>query len=100
MSTIARPCATLSWSWEDAFDKFGFEDGDGEVMTDTVAAALCAHGYLVTTQVWGLHNTVITSIVTPAGREQMPADVSIGYDNPRSYLPRHIVKLLDTALPV
>lgn len=87
------------WHWEEAFDKFGFEDGDGVVMTDLVAVALCAGGYLVTTQKWGLHNTVITSIRSPQGREQIPDGTKLAYDPPRGYLPPAILKLLDRAFP-
>ena len=39
-STCPKCLSTIDWSWEEAFDKFGFGDGDGLVMTDTVAAAL------------------------------------------------------------
>lgn len=91
-----------SWRWEEAFDKFGFvmpeacfqHDGDGVIMTDVVAAVLCAGGYLVTTQEWGAHNTVIVSIRTAKGREQIPRGA---YDEPRDYLPPAIVKRLDRA---
>ena len=31
------PYEHIYWEWEDAFDKFGFEDGDGLVMTHKVA---------------------------------------------------------------
>ena len=94
-----RPAAPRDWAWEEAFDKFGFDDGDGMIMTDTVAAALCAEGYVVTTVICGLHNTIITSIVSADTRvELIPTDASIGYDDPRSYLPRHIVSYLDAAL--
>jgi hypothetical protein len=36
------------WSWDEAFNKFGFGDGDGLVMTNQVADALRAAGYTVT----------------------------------------------------
>ena len=97
MSRITR----RNWQWEEAFDKSGFDDGDGKVMTDTVAAVLCANGYIVTTHIWGLHNTVITSIDTADTNVALiPAGTHIGYDDPRRYLPRHVVRILDHALPV
>ena len=36
------------WSWEDAFEKFGFGDGEGVVMTEVVADVLRTAGYTVT----------------------------------------------------
>lgn len=41
------------WQWEEAFDKFGFGNGDGQVETDTVADMLIRHGYEVETSSWG-----------------------------------------------
>jgi hypothetical protein len=86
-----------AWSWEEAFDKFGFGDGDGPVMTDIVALVLETAGYTVAYETWGSHNVVIHSIKTAAGDEQIPRDgISFGYDDPRDYLPDAIITLLDT----
>ena len=90
--------APVTWCWEDAFDKFGFGDGDGEVMTDDVVAVLEQAGYEATSHRWGLHNEVIVSI-TKNGVEQIPASTKVGYDNPRRFLPERIVRLLDEKLP-
>lgn len=100
MSTTRCPScgSTTFWSWEEAFDKFGFDDGEGIVMTEHVAAALRAHGYSVTVEPWGCHNVIITSIATKKGRQIIP-DCNLGYDDPRDYLPNRIVKLLDAAFP-
>ncbi|MBX9925200.1 MAG: hypothetical protein K2Y05_02475 [Hyphomicrobiaceae bacterium] len=87
-----------SWSWEEAFDKFGFGDGDGIVMTDSVVGALTRHGYEVTAEPWGSHNITICSI-SFNGVEQIPEDAKLGYDDPRDYLPERIIKLLDEAFP-
>jgi len=90
------------WSWTEAFDKFGFNDGDGRVMTDEVVVALEKIGCTVTSQRWGLHNRIITSIKTADGDEAMPLDkpnVCIGYDCPRSYLPKVLARYLDATLP-
>ena len=46
----------LYWRWEEAFDKFGFGDGDGQVMTHVVEHVLRAAGYVVSSEPWGLHN--------------------------------------------
>jgi hypothetical protein len=86
------------WRWEDAFDKFGFGDGDAQVETDTVVAVLENAGYRVEAAPWGLHNVVITSIMDKDGTELIPETVSAGYDAPREYLPKPIVRLLDRKL--
>jgi hypothetical protein len=97
------PCPTCGnrhpWSWEEAFDKFGFDDGDGLVMTDHVADALTANGYAVTAQKWGLHNVVITSIMRD-GAELIPENADVGYADPRDYLPETIIALLDAVFPI
>lgn len=41
------PSTTITWSWTEAFDKFGFDDGDGLVMTWHVADVLNAAGFQV-----------------------------------------------------
>lgn len=86
------------WCWEEAFDKFGFGDGDGLVMTNTVAAALRDKGYRVEVLRWGIHNDIITSIARDAV-SWIPQTANVGYDNPRHYLPQHITALLDKAFP-
>ena len=94
--TICQSCAALhEWTWAEAFDKFGFGDGDGLVMTSAVADILIAAGYAVEIAHWGLHNVIITSIKRD-GVEQIPAGTKIGYDDPRSYLPADIAILLDS----
>lgn len=86
------------WFWEEAFDKFGFGDGDGQIETETVTTALEQAGYATEQSEWGFHNTVIASI-RKDGIEQIPETASIGYDDPRKYLPRKIVRLLDKTFP-
>ena len=94
--TICESCAALhEWTWAEAFDKFGFGDGDGLVMTSAVADILIEAGYAVETAHWGLHNVIITSIKRD-GVEQIPAGTQIGYDDPRGYLPADIAILLDS----
>ncbi|MEZ5551533.1 MAG: hypothetical protein R3E82_11630 [Pseudomonadales bacterium] len=91
----------LHWRWEEAFEKFGFMDGDGQVETWQVESVLIDAGCEVVVEGWGLHNTVIISI-KQAGKEFIPHDdpnVTFGYDDPRSYLPADIVALLDRELP-
>lgn len=96
------PCnhcgSAYHWQWEDAFDKFGFGDGDGQVETPTVALVLRRAGYQVQADRWGMHNTVILSIRRD-GIEHIPESVRVGYDDPRRYLPPDIIALLDARLP-
>ena len=92
-------CQATSWSWSEAFDKFGFEDGDGIVMTEHVANAMRKRGYTVTTEPWGCHNVTITSITSKSGKELIPEHINLGYDDPREFLPKRIIKLLDEAFP-
>ena len=90
----------LAWSWTEAFDKFGFLDGDGQTETWQVENVLCDAGYHVTVEGWGMHNTVIVSIKKD-DVELIPRDdanVCFGYDDPRGYLPAEIVDLLDKTI--
>ncbi len=90
--------APVLWTWEDAFDKFGYGDGDGLVMTEYVALTLEHAGFDVRTSRWGLHNTIINSIERN-GVELIPHErIKLGYADPRDYLPEDIVKLLDARL--
>jgi hypothetical protein len=89
---------TIQWNWEEAFCKFGFLDGDGQIETQNIADALTEAGYEVIIQEWGMHNTIITHI-KKFELEQIPDDVKLGYDNPREYLPAEIVELLDKLFP-
>lgn len=97
--TTCENCGgTYHWNWEEAFDKYGFGDGDGQIETDIVIQVLEAEGYKVEAHQWGLHNTVIRSIKLK-GIEQISEDADTGYADPRQYLPTAIVKLLDKKLP-
>jgi len=97
-TTRCNTCGSYhSWDWTEAFDKFGFEDGDGLVMTDAVVSVLEQNGYVVQSQRWGFHNTVITSI-QQNGSELIPPTAVIGYDSPRNYLPLAVIELLDATL--
>lgn len=100
ISTCDSCGGTLHWDWTEAFCKFGFNDGDGQVETSEVTCVLEDAGYEVTENCWGLHNTVITSIKKD-GVEQIPHDspeYTFGYDDPRDYFPDDLVKLLDEKL--
>jgi hypothetical protein len=97
--TTCTTCGNrYEWSWEEAFDKFGFEDGDGLVMTDHVADFLRSTGLSVTVQQYGFHNLVITDIERD-GQSLIPETAQRGYDDPRDYLPDDIVDDLDRRFP-
>lgn len=95
-------CAQIyHWHWVEAFYKFGFNDGDGEVHTEDIAKELQEHGYEVWIGKWGAHNVIIYSI-RKDGIEIMPVSNSkycIGYDDPRDYLPSEITSLLNEKFP-
>lgn len=96
--SLCKVCGgDYSWSWEEAFDKFGFRDGDGQVMTEHVVEVLHEAGYEVENGKSGIHNDTIYSIKL-RGVEQIPVGAKVGYDSPRRYLPRRIVRLLDEKL--
>ncbi len=86
------------WSWTEAFDKFGFNDGDGLIMTEHVAETLTKAGYTVATQAWSIHNVIIASIKR-ADIELIPANANPGYDDPLDYLPNDVIALLNDAYP-
>ena len=92
------PCP---WDWEDAFDKFGFDDGDGDNYTGDVELALQDAGFETDSIQFGLHNLVIHRIARDGIEYIRKADrgFALGYDCPRSYLPAEIVALLDKAFP-
>ena len=102
VSTICMCCGgTLHWDWSEAFAKFGFNDGDGQVETWQVEEALIDAGYDVTVDRWGVHNTLITS-VKRHGVELIPHSdprYRFGYDDPRLYFPGELVALLDQEFP-
>ena len=86
----------IYWQWEEAFDKFGFDDGDGANFTGVVAEFLMGLGYEVMSDCWGIHNYMIMSLIDPRGVELMDDDkIEIGYDNPRIYLPKELIEKLD-----
>lgn len=95
-TTTCHTCGgDIRWDWEDAFDKFGFNDGDGQVMTDEVVEALREGGYEAKAEGWGFHNVVITSIAKD-GVSLIPSTAVIGYDDPHYYLPEELVEYLDS----
>jgi len=100
---VDMKCKTCgnSYHWSEAFSKFGFNDGDGDVKTPLIAKALENAGYAVKYSRWSPHNTLIYSVCKD-GIEYMPINdpkYRIGYDDPHEYLPEDILNLLDEEFP-
>ena len=90
----------VEWCWSEAFDKFGFNDGDGLNFTDEVACFIESLGYEVECEHWGIHNYMVQSIKCPTNGELMDQDkFQIGYDEPEKYLPSALVKKLQEKFP-
>ena len=88
------PTEEIDWGWEEAFSKFGFEDGDGWNGTDLVAAFLEEQGYETDCDTWGIHNYMIMD-VKRAGASIIPDGVVVGYDDPRTWIPKTLQEKLD-----
>ena len=88
------PTYTVTWEWEEAFDKFGFDDGDGIGFTGVVATFIENLGY-TTEYSSGIHNEYFDSIKDNSGKELIGEDVATGYDDPKEYLPKSLVEKLN-----
>jgi hypothetical protein len=96
---ICNHCHSIfSWHWEEAFAKWGFSAGQGQLKTETVQEVLTDAGYKVEVRALGACNTVICSIKN-AGKELIPEGIKIGYVQPRLFLPCSIIELLDRKFP-
>lgn len=96
------PIIEIHWEWEEAFYKFGFDDGDGVVNTGDVARELESLGYTVETQLCGMHNDIITKLEKDGTDLIAKAEAEgfeVGYDDPREYLPDDLAAALDRAFP-
>jgi len=95
-----RHCGN-KYHWREAFSKFGFADGDGDIKTPHIAEALEFAGYEVSCFWWRPHNMIIYSI-RKGGIEYMPLNKSrngIGYTDPIDYLPIEILELPEEQSP-
>ena len=100
---VQNKCAYCGncFHWLEAFAKFGYDDGDGQVQTQVIAKILEDFGYKVKYSRWRPHNTIIFLIVKD-GIEDMPlrnTQFLIGYDDPESCLPKSIQEILNRELP-
>lgn len=86
----------IEWTWLEAFDKFGFDDGDGWNGTHLVVDAIESLGYECDTDSWGCHNYMIFDVKDKEGKSVYTGDdPEIGYDDPNSYLPEDIINHLN-----
>lgn len=90
---------TIHWEWDEAFEKFGFGDGDEANFTHIVANYLDSLGYEVDADHWGIHNYMIMSITKDDARYNSGIKVIEfdGYTDPRTILPKKIIAKLDKA---
>lgn len=89
------PIAKTKWTWEEAFNKFGFNDGDGENFTFYVSSELEDYGATnVLADTYGIHNYMIFEATINGTRYEFS-----GYDDPRSILPPDLVAHLDDTFP-
>jgi len=56
------PRVMMEWTWQDAFSKWGFGDGDGWNGTHLVKDFIESLGYEVECDGWGIHNYLILDI--------------------------------------
>lgn len=84
------PKTIIEWKWEEAFDKFGFGDGDSWNGTRLVQDRLEELGYAVEADTAGMHNYCIHTL--SKGEERWEFD---GYQGPREILPQEVVQALD-----
>ena len=80
----------ITWDWQEAFDKFGFGDGDSWNGTDIVENFLNDRGWEVNSGSWGIHNYMIFSL--KKGDQKYSFD---GYENPEEVLPEELVDALN-----
>jgi hypothetical protein len=82
-------------SWEDSFGRLheGCEsDGSPCDLTNEVVCFLSGLGYETTCDWWGWHKFI--SGLALGGRDLL-ADIEVGYDDPREYLPAELIAALD-----
>ena len=82
------PKTIIAWTWEDAFQNYGFNDGNDWCRTFVVVEALEELGYKCETS-YGSHNNYICTLTKDT------TSIEVGEDNLRRSLPRDAVTFLD-----
>ena len=90
------PYTRIHWHWEEAFQKFGFGDGDGWNGTHLVGEALTDLGYSYEAETAGMYNYMIVSL-SKDGQEVDLGDLYYeeDADRVRLGLPEEVVRFLD-----
>ena len=95
----ADSCRCKNWTWDEAFSKFGFDDGENLFNgSDEVASVIEELGYKVSCGNWGNHNYLINGVLkegTEVNLIETTDDYTMGYSDPRSALPSEVIKRLD-----
>lgn len=100
ISTYEQPGGHYAWSWTDAFDQASYDQGGPEPDVWLVAQVLKNAGYDVVVEQFELHH--IITYVKRDGVELIPKRVRNNdefFINPRTYLPKETIALLDAKLP-
>ena len=90
------PIEIIKWTWEEAFQKFGFGDGDAEVHTGLIEHVLEEMGYDYT-DVDGIHNPYIVEVSKDG--KTWETDSYAENDGIRDSLPKDVIKRLDQDFP-
>lgn len=93
------PKTVVTWIWEEAFQKFGFNDGN-DSQTWRVEGALEDAGY-ASDEVSGVHNTYICGLRRETGEvwNDGACDATSDTARLRASLPPEVVALLDRVFP-
>ena len=70
------PRVIITWEWEEAFNKFGFGDGDSWNGTHEVEGEIKSLGYECVTDSWGVHNWMILDIKKDGKSILFPEDIA------------------------
>lgn len=91
------PTQTYAWQWEEAFQKFGFRDGDDPQHNKEVGDFLKDFGYSYHTSS-GIHNGFICALAHNGVRVELPEDDEDVVDI-RAMFPKDVLAALDKAFP-
>lgn len=86
---------SYDWSWTEAFNKYGFNEGETDTYTFEVSDFLADLGYIIETTS-GIHNTYISSLRSPTGVELLAVNkFNVGIDDAEEQLPDVLVDALN-----
>ena len=92
----ARKRSAPTINWLDAFDKFGFDDGEeNKGQTEEIADFLADNKYYAQLNASGGHNTYIFQIYDSEGERAYPNEKAGSRYGKRNMFPPKLLKLLD-----